>query len=135
MREKDSFDRVVEHLCGRKLPAAITELENYLLTYPQVSGLDKLSAIKVDYELMAEYWKRGAKDPEREQVYNQLLHRLYMLTMDLKTTLQYRASSFWSYVYQRPRKNGTEWGLTEVRNKLEGFVSDFVERECCWSVC
>ena len=124
MREMDSFDRVVEHLCRRKLQAGITELENYLLTYPQLTGLDKLSAIKVDYELMAEYWKRGAKDPEREQVYNQLLHRLYMLTMDLKTTQLYRSNSFWSYVYQRPRKNSMEWGLTDARNKLEEFVSD-----------
>ena len=77
MQNVNPLDGVISYITAKKLFAGIQSLENYLLSYPQMPGLDKLSAIKVDYELMADYWKRGANDPEREQVYEQLLRRLY----------------------------------------------------------
>lgn len=124
MQKDNTFDTVISDICKRKLHSAIKGLENYILSNPQVQSLDKLVTINVDYDMMAEYWKRGVNDPERNQVYEQLLHRLHTLTMNISITQHYRSSSYWMSLYQSPRKNGMKWGLSSVRNELEGFVSD-----------
>ena len=124
MQNVNPLDGVISYITAKKLFAGIQSLENYLLSYPQMPGLDKLSAIKVDYELMADYWKRGANDPEREQVYEQLLRRLYVLAMNIRAHHLYRTNSYWITTYQRPRKNRTEWGLTGIREELENYVTE-----------
>lgn len=129
MQNENPLDSVILDISDKKLLAGIQGLENYLLSYPQMPGLDKLSAIKVDYELMADYWKRGANDPEREQVYAQLLRRLYVLAMNTRAHHLYRYNDYWMSCYQRPRKNRTEWGLTGIREELENYVSETVMLE------
>lgn len=124
MQKKNPLDCIIENITNNKLLAGIQGLENYLLSYPQMSGLDKLSAIKVDYELMSDYWTRGANDPEREQVYAQLLRRLYALVMDLRAYHLYRNNTYWMTTYQRPRKNRTEWGGAGIREEMENYVSE-----------
>ena len=124
MQNENPLDSVILDILDKKLLAGIQGLENYLLSYPQMPGLDKLSAIKVDYELMTDYWKRGANDPEREQVYAQLLRRLYVLAMNTRAHHLYRYNNYWMSCYQRPRKNRTEWGLTGIREELENYVTE-----------
>lgn len=117
MQKENPLDIIVSYICEGKLYSGIQEMENYFLTNPKMPGMDKLATIKDDYNLMAEYWKRGIEDSEREQVYRLLLHRLYVLTMNIYISKRYR------FGYWTPQGR-TEWGVTGVRNELESFVSD-----------
>ena len=129
MQKENPLDKAVSLISHRKLYAGILEIENYLLSYPYMAGMDKLSAIKVDYELMENYWKRGANDPEREKVYQQLLQRLYVLAMNIRMAHIYRENNFWMSKYQLPRKNRKGWGLSEIRDEMESYVSDMAMLE------
>ena len=118
------IDLVVSSLCQRKLGASIVALENYLLTSSNQSSMEELSAIKYDYQLMSDYWQRGVDDTHRTEVYGQLLHRLYALTTDIKTSQLYRENSYWQLLYLRPRKHSTDWALTSVKSQLENYVAE-----------
>ena len=124
MQNENPLNRIIRNITNKKLLAGIQGLENHFLSFPQIPGLDKLSAIKVDYELMTDYWKRGADDPERELVYEQLLKRLYVLAMNLRAHHLYRTNTYWMATYQRPRKNRTEWGVTGIKEEMENYVSE-----------
>ena len=45
MQNENPLDSVILDISDKKLLAGIQGLENYLLSYPQMPGLDKLSAI------------------------------------------------------------------------------------------
>ena len=55
---------VFDYLEARNLGAAIIGLENYLTIHPNQVNSDRLHAIRTDCQLMADYWKRGFKDPQ-----------------------------------------------------------------------
>lgn len=129
MQNKTPLDSVIKDISERKLSAGLLGLENFLLSYPQVSGLDVLANIKVDYDLMAQYWKSGINDPELECVYDQLIRRLYSLAMNVRGQYLYRTDSYWMATYDRPRKNRTEWGVNSIRAELENYVSEMVMLE------
>ena len=85
MQRTSQLNQIITDICQHRLGSSIDALENLLLSNPNQSDLEKLVAIKNDYQLMADYWQRGFDDPQRLQVYNQLLHRLYVLTTNILT--------------------------------------------------
>ena len=98
--------------------------ENYLLTHPSQSDMEKLSSLKDDYRLMADYWQRGFDDPQRTAVYNQLLRRLYILVNNVSIRGRLNNSSFLKSIYSRPRQLRKDWSVSAIRTSLEDFVSN-----------
>ena len=109
-------------MLDRQLGKSIDALENYLLTHPQQTDMDALISLRDDYRLMADYWQRGFNDPQREQVYDQLLRRMYVLTANIITNWQLTDSPFLKALYQRPRKIRKDWSISSVRAAMEDFV-------------
>ena len=79
MVRNEALDTVLDHLLNRNLGEAIVAMDNFLAVHPHQINTDRLFAIKTDYQLMADYWRRGFKDPQLPQLYDNLLRRMYVL--------------------------------------------------------
>ena len=124
MQQNEQLTNIIEQICQKRLGSGLVDLENYLLSHPNQSEMDKLIAIKDDYRLMADYWQRGFGDPERQQLYDKLLRRLFVLTSNILIHENFRSSYFWMDIYHRPRHTRKEWTMDVVRAEMESYVAD-----------
>ena len=124
MKQNEQLIDVKEMLLSRQLGKGIRALENYLLTSQRQQDMSQLESIKNDYELMTDYWQRGYDDPQREQVCNQLLRRMFVLTSNIETNWQIAETPFLKATYQRPRRRSEGWSLDGIKQMMETFVSD-----------
>ena len=120
----ETLSTIVKDIQNRQLGKSIAQLENYLFTFvqPQVSG--QLADIKADYQLMSDYWQKGFEDSQREQLYNQLLRRMYVLTMNIYIRYNIRNSSYVANIYTQARAGREEWSTDSLRHDMESYVSD-----------
>ncbi|MBP5339761.1 MAG: tetratricopeptide repeat protein [Prevotella sp.] len=125
MTQNEQLLKVIDFIENRRLGYAITQLENFLLSNPQLkTDLEKLISIQNDYKLMSDYWQRGYDDPEREMVYSQLLRRLYVLATNIIIHDRIFHVSFLKSMHTRPRQARKNWSIISIRRQLEEFVSD-----------
>jgi hypothetical protein len=124
MSRTEQLKQIISTICQHRLKSSIDALENLLLSNPNQADMEKLVGIKNDYLLMADYWQRGYDDPQRLEVYDQLLHRLYVLTTNIYIHEQLRSSAYMMGVYQRPRQTRRDWSVASVKNQLEAYVTD-----------
>ncbi|MBO7140264.1 MAG: hypothetical protein J6W19_06830 [Prevotella sp.] len=124
MQKNEHLSHIIDLTEERQLGRALNALENYLLSHPKLqSDTERFVALKNDFQLMTDYWQRGYNDPERENVYSQLLRRLYVLTTDIMTRDAMAGSSFLTSLHSRPRQMRKDWTMANVRRQLEDFVS------------
>ena len=123
MKQNEQLNEILEQVLNRQLGKAINGLENYLLAHPRQSDMDQLISLSEDYRLMADYWRRGYNDPQRDQVYVQLLRRLYVLTANIITYWQFSQSPFLKALHLRPRKIRKDWSMSSVRAAMEDYVA------------
>lgn len=119
-----SLTEIFAHLKERNLSAAITELEAFLSVHPHQVNSDRLHAVHTDYQLMADYWKRGFKDPQLPSLYQTLLQRMYVLCANISKRYSIGHSSFLSSVYLRIHMTARDWSPQNIREELETFVSE-----------
>jgi len=124
LKQNEPLNDILQMVINHRLYSSILALENYLLTNINQADLDQLRAIQADYQLMADYWQRGFDDPERGQVYDKLLRRMYVLTSNVYVKKQIANSSYLTSLYQRPRRLRQNWGMSAVRASMEAFVSE-----------
>jgi tetratricopeptide (TPR) repeat protein len=125
MYQNDTLNHILQLVEQRRLGRAINELENFLLSNPKLKNdMTRLIDLQSDFKLLTDYWQRGYDDPKRQEVYGQLLRRLYVLTTNIIIHQRLSASTFMMSVYQRPRQIRKDWSMSNLRNQLEGFVSD-----------
>ena len=124
LKQNDQLNEILQMVLERKLGKSIRALENYLLATPRQADMEQLIGIRSDYQLMAGYWQRGFDDPKRDEVCDQLLRRMYVLTTNIATHWQIDDSAFMKAIYMRPRKIRKDWSMTAVRASMEAFVSD-----------
>ena len=122
------LESIIQHICTGYIGQSLDELENYLLSHPSRVGMDKFVEIKNDYQLMSDYWRRGFEDPQRPQLYRQLLHRLYELTVNIMLH-EWLSSDKMQPLYKRPRILRTEWSVASIKKDLESYVADSVMLE------
>lgn len=115
---------VIKAVQDRQLGKSIALLENYLFTFVQPQASSQLEDIKADYQLMSDYWQKGYDDPQRKQLYAQLLRRMYVLTMNVSIRYYIRNSSYVAGTYSRARSAREEWSATSLRHDMESYVSD-----------
>ena len=78
-----SLQRIYNQLQNGNAGLAIMELETYLTAWPNQQSREKLETLRSEYDLMADYWIQGATDPERDEQYNRLLQRIYVLMANI----------------------------------------------------
>ncbi len=125
MWKNEAFDEIIELILSHHLGRAINKLENFLLAGKNFqSEREQLASISSDYKLMAEYWSKGFDDPERQQVYERLLRRLYVLTMNVSIHDRIRNTAYLQAVYTQARLSRQDWTMASLRADLEDFVSE-----------
>ena len=124
MKQNTTLCDIRTQVLNRQLGKAINALENYLLANPRQQDMDQLISIRNDYQLLTSYWERGFDDPQREQLYDQLLRRVYVLNTNIHSYWQLSESAFLKAIHLRPRKIRKDWSMSAVRASMEAFVSD-----------
>ena len=124
MDTHQSLKDVFAHLKERNLSAAINELDAFLAVHPHQVNSDRLHAVRTDYQLMADYWKRGFKDPQLPSLYQTLLQRMYVLCANISKRYGIGHTSFLSSIFLRIHMTARDWSPQNVREELETFVSE-----------
>ena len=124
MKQNAQLTNTLQAIEKGQLREALTGMENYLLANPGTRGMTELSAIREDYQLMADYWKRGFDDAQRPMIYRRLLQRMYVLAANAQLDWQMQDSSFMSSLRNRVRRARPDWSLEGLRRAMETFVSD-----------
>lgn len=124
MFRDDTLNNVLGALEGKDLMCAIKDMENYLAAHPHQINSDRLFAIKTDYQMMIDYWRKGYKDPELPQLYHKLLHRMYVLYANVMTNARVLQSPLMASLFMKAHLSPRDWSVQVVREQLEKFVSD-----------
>jgi len=121
----------IHSIYSQQLGKAINLLENHLYTnpHPLPQDREKLERLKTDYQLMADYWQKGFKDPQRPQLYDQLLRRAYVLAVNISIRDYKRNSSYVIGISNRARYSRIDWSSESLRRDMESFVSDLAMLE------
>ena len=123
MIENRALDVVYEWLLKRNLSEALAAMESYVSSYSGAHGADRLYAIKADFQLMSDYWKRGFKDPQLPNLYDSLLRRLYVLYADADMSYQIKHSAYLSSIHARLTQASRDWTVQTLKEALVEFVS------------
>ena len=117
-------ERVRDQLMAGNAGLAISEMEVFLAAWPQPQTAERLQDLKEEYDLMESYWLRDIEDPQRQEQYQRLLQRLYVLYANVTIRRNLQSSSFLNGVYSNVRKPGHDWSVTVIRKEMENFVSE-----------
>lgn len=120
----EALEIIIDKLLDRNLGEAITATDNFLAVHPHQVNTDRLFAIRTDYQLMADYWRRGFKDPKLAELYDNLLRRMYSLYADIAGSYAIRHTPFLDSLAFRARVTARDWSPQVIREGLESFVSD-----------
>ena len=124
MTGDNATERVQRELKRGNVGMAIAEMEVYLAAWPQAQTAERLHELKEQYELMTGYWRQGADDPQQQDMYQQLLQRMYVLYANVAVTRRLRASSFLKGLHDGVRRTARDWSVAAIRRELENFVSE-----------
>ena len=124
MVRSESLNQVFGHLKNRRLGEAIQALEAFLSVHPHQINTDRLFAIRTDYQLMADYWRRGFKDPQLPSLYDNLLQRMYVLCSNIAINYSVRHTPYLSSLMLKAHMTPRDWSPQVIREELESFVSD-----------
>ena len=124
MAGNESLKLVEEALLRGNCGEAIRCMENYLGAWPEQHTAEKVAQLREDYERMVAYWKQGGSDPQREQLYQQLLQRMYVIYANVAHYHRMQASPYQNSLYTRVRQAQRDWSLAAIRQEMEDFVSN-----------
>jgi len=123
MWTNQTYDTIIRFLQQCRFLQAFRLLQNHLLMlHPDM--MEPLTSLQSDYQLLNNYWQQGYADPQRDMLYEQLLHRLYTVTANYALTEHARANAVFAASHKRPRQKARDWSLTALRHDLEEYVSD-----------
>ena len=124
MIENETLQEVYASLLRRDLSSALSQMEAYLSTRPRQNDAHRLEAVRADFQLMTDYWKRGFRDPQLPALYESLLRRMYVLYANAALAYSIGRSSYLSSVYMRLTVTARDWSLQALRESLESYVSE-----------
>ena len=124
MVSNETLNQVYDWLTKRNLSQAMTEMGIYLSGRQQSNDSHRLEAIRSDFDMMTDYWKRGYKDPQLSGLYTNLLRRMYVLYANAALGYAVGKSSFLSSTYTRLALTTRDWSVQSLKETLEAFVSD-----------
>lgn len=122
--KNEALNTIIECIMNQRLSKSMVMLENFLLTFTQPQAMEQLKQINEDYARLLDYWRKGYEDSQREQLYEQLLRRMYVLTMNVMIRHYIRNSSYVMGIYSQARAGRQEWSAASLRRDMEAFVSE-----------
>ena len=122
--KNEALDTIIEKLLDRNLGDAINAADIFLSVHPHQVNSDRLHAIRTDFQVMADYWRRGFKDPQLEGLYDHLLKRMYILYANIANSYALRHTPFLQSLADRARMTLRDWSPRVVKEGLEAYVSD-----------
>lgn len=118
------FQKTTETLEQKRLKEAF-DLITFLLSNLQNWQLkEKLFELEDNYKMMLRYLTDGVKDPQRENIYYDLLRSVYQIA-DL-TTLQIKTANSWSFYYDN--RKSLEFYVPETSLQLIENLNDLTSK-------
>ncbi len=129
MTENKALEQVLLKLEQRNLSEALVAMDVYLAGRPRQNDGHLVEAVRADFQLMTDYWKRGYKDPQLGALYDNLLRRMYVIYANAATGYAVGNSSYLSSVYMRLTLTARDWSVQSLREALEAHVSEMAMLE------
>ncbi|EFM02624.1 tetratricopeptide repeat protein [Hoylesella marshii] len=120
------MDKQLQHarqlILNRELLKALRVLRAFIDRHPYLPSDSRLDDVERDYHLMLDFLSKGYDDPKRNEIYDQLLRRLFRYVSDIELTLMIRDRP----VYASAHAHRTQYRLqsAEIKQRLEDFVSE-----------
>lgn len=115
---KDIFDKIGCNMLG----PAIQALRTLVNANPHLMYDEELENIENNYKLMLGYMKQGFNDPQRENIYNGLLVRLYRFTSDFM--MSYKIQNVPFFIETSRKSSNKDLSNENIKQELENFVAD-----------
>lgn len=122
MNAEYNIQQAIESLTIKRLGEALNYLKPLYENKASLVGYNEYEAIVNDFQLMKDYMLRGFVDPQREQLYNTLIERLYRVAADLM--ISWKCKNHTSYVNAFHAADRLNTSHNFLRSVLEGYVSD-----------
>ena len=124
MIENKVLEQVLTKLMERNLSDALVAMDGYLSGRPKQNDTHRVEAIKSDFQLMTDYWRRGYKDPQLNGLYDNLLQRMYVIYANAALGYAVGNSAYLSSVYMRLTLTARDWSVQALKESLEAHVSE-----------
>lgn len=124
MVQNEALNLILTQLLRRNLGEAIVATDIFLAVHPHQVNTDRLFAIRTDYQLMTDYWRKGFKDPQLSNLYDTLLKRMYVLYANIANAYNIRHTTLLTSLYYKAQMSARDWSPQTIREGLESFVSD-----------
>ena len=122
VRFEDTIQMVCQAIYDSRLHEAMALLQPIYHGHPSLVGREEFERIGKDYAMMRDFMLRGYADPQREQLYDRLLHELYRIASNLK--LSWRCKNVEAYAIAYQTDNQLNRSHDFLKTVLERFVSD-----------
>ena len=129
MEVQSDLNKVFQNIKANNLSGAISGLEIFLSSHPHQVNSDRLHAILTELQLMADYWKRGFKDPQLPNLYQKLMQRMYVLCANISRQYNISQSSYLLSLQSKVRLSARDFSPLNIREELETFVSEIAMLE------
>ena len=84
------MDKQLQHtrrlILNRELLKALRVLRAFIGRHPYLPSDSRLDDVERDYHLMLDFLSKGYDDPKRNEIYDQLLRRLFRYVSDIELT-------------------------------------------------
>lgn len=124
MWENKQLDEIQQHIFLGRLGKALNMTQNYVLTFPQRYDTSILQELKNNYQLMTDYWRGGAVDPRRNEVYHKLLRQLNALVTNMMIQDRISHTSSLQSLYKRGEEIRPVISEHLLQVRLEEYVAN-----------
>lgn len=138
------MESAMKNILSHDLDAAIDDVRQFASANPYLMNMDELTAIEDDFRRMASYMRRGYADPERANLYDRLIQRLYEFAANMRLAYKKKnepmfmsaastANSFSPAANpcaspigesMSETSNTAPYSHENIRHELENFVAD-----------
>ena len=115
---------IFELLDARRLKEALVQLEAICSQAEDWQLRNRIETIQTSYSYMLQYAGEGVYDPNRTEIYNQLLRNAYILTEWADIILQLPHTTGVYYEHLRTFKQHPPHSYPEIQTQLEAFTED-----------
>lgn len=125
MDMKEEFDAIAALLDEQSLVAALEAMENVSFRYPKLHIAGQLEQLRGEYELMADFWRRGYKDAERPLIHGRLVEDLRSVLLDARVRHANQHVPYLTFLGKRDTDGMLDADYADnLKHRLEKHVTD-----------
>ena len=122
MLENDYFNAVFHMLRNQSIGEAIRALRELMEKNRAIVADDTFHTIAADHDRMLDYMEQGYDDPQREEIYQRLVRRLWFFTRSALMTWLCTSKSMFREARQKSGQQ--QFTPDDIERTLHNFVSD-----------